>query len=89
MAKSVDKAPEDDTHQAGLSRGDESPKWRLFFDGSSTSEGCDMRLILTSPDGYKTSYDLSFGFQALNDETEYEAMLAGQSLAKELWIDHI
>ena len=37
-------------------------------------------LILTSPGGIDTIYALRFGFQASNNEAEYEAVIAGLNL---------
>ena len=36
-----------------------------------------MGLILTSPDGIDVEYALRFGFQASNNEAEYEAVIVG------------
>ena len=38
-------------------------------------------LILTSPDGIDVEYALRFGFQASNNEAEYEAVIVGLNLA--------
>ena len=40
-----------------------------------------MGLILTSPDGIDVEYALKFGFQASNNEAEYEAVIAELNLA--------
>ena len=36
---------------------------------------------MTSPDGFKVEYALKFGFQASNNEAEYEAIIAELNLA--------
>ena len=41
-------------------------------------------LMLISPEGHKITYALRFGFKASNNEAEYEALLAGLRLAKEM-----
>ena len=56
------------------------PIWRLFVDEAANAQGSGARLILTSPDGIDTEYALRFGFQASNNETEYEAVIAGLNL---------
>ncbi|XP_077215668.1 uncharacterized protein LOC143850295 [Tasmannia lanceolata] len=38
-------------------------------------------LVLTGPDDFTADYALRFGFRASNNEAEYEALLAGMSLA--------
>ena len=53
------------------------PIWRLFVDGATNSEGSGAGLILTSLDGIDVEYALRFGFQAFNNEAEYEVVIAG------------
>ena len=57
------------------------PIWRLSVDGAANSQGSGACLILTSPDGIDVEYVLRFGFQASNNEAEYEAVIAGLNLA--------
>ncbi|VVA40725.1 PREDICTED: rve domain-containing, partial [Prunus dulcis] len=60
------------------------PLWTLFVDGSSNAQGCGAGLVLISPDKVALEYALRFKFQASNNEAEYEALLAGLRLAKEM-----
>ncbi|XP_020412892.1 uncharacterized protein LOC109947359 [Prunus persica] len=60
------------------------PLWTLFVDGSSNAQGCGAGLVLISPDKVALEYALSFKFQASNNEAEYEALLAGLRLVKEM-----
>ncbi|KAI5311704.1 hypothetical protein L3X38_040877 [Prunus dulcis] len=60
------------------------PLWTLFVDGSSNAQGCGAGLVLVSPDKVTLEYALRFNFQASNNEAEYEALLAGLRLAKEM-----
>ena len=53
------------------------PIWRLSVDGAANSQGSSAGLILTSPYGIDVEYALRFGFQASNNEAEYEAVIAG------------
>ncbi|KAI5333905.1 hypothetical protein L3X38_024037 [Prunus dulcis] len=46
--------------------------------------GCGAGLVLVSPDKVALEYALRFNFQASNNEAEYEALLAGLRLAKEM-----
>ncbi|KAI5348967.1 hypothetical protein L3X38_001854 [Prunus dulcis] len=60
------------------------PLWTLFVDGSSNAQGCGAGLVLVSPDKVALEYALRFKFQASNNEAEYEALLGGLRLAKEM-----
>ena len=51
--------------------------WRLSVDGAANSQGSRVGLILTSPEGIDVEYALRFGFQASNNEVEYEAVIVG------------
>ncbi|CAL2260015.1 unnamed protein product [Prunus armeniaca] len=60
------------------------PLWTLYVDGSSNAQGCGAGLVLISPDKVALEYALRFKFHASNNEAEYEALLAGLRLAKEM-----
>ncbi|CAL9018618.1 unnamed protein product, partial [Prunus brigantina] len=51
---------------------------------SSQIHGCGAGLVLISPDKVVLEYALRFKFHASNNEAEYEALLAGLRLAKEM-----
>nr|KAJ0216025.1 hypothetical protein LSAT_V11C300153800 [Lactuca sativa] len=59
-------------------------KWMLYTDGTSSREGSGACLILTSPEGEEVTYALRFDFHTSNNETEYEALLVGLRLAKQM-----
>ncbi|KAI3825920.1 hypothetical protein L1987_07661 [Smallanthus sonchifolius] len=64
--------------------------WKLFTDGASNDEGCGACLILISPEGMELTYALRLNFKSTNNEAEYEALLAGLRIAKEMkiaWIE--
>ncbi|CAL9004777.1 unnamed protein product [Prunus brigantina] len=65
------------------------PTWTLFVDGASNLQGCGAGIVLISSGGVTVEYDLRFRFRASNNEAEYEALLAGLRLAKELGAEHI
>ena len=46
-------------------------------------------LILTSPDGINVEYALRFGFQASNNEADYEDVIAGLNLAHSMEADQL
>ncbi|XP_052197235.1 uncharacterized protein LOC127804415 [Diospyros lotus] len=62
----------------------EGPSWELYVDGSSNDQGAGVGVMLISPEGHRILYTLRFGFRATNNEAEYEALLAGLRLAKEV-----
>ncbi|GJU45475.1 reverse transcriptase domain-containing protein [Tanacetum coccineum] len=54
-----------------------SCEWKLFTDGAASSDGFDGGLMLIDPEGKEYTYALRFGFETINNEAEYEALLAG------------
>ena len=65
------------------------PIWKLSVDGASNAQGSGVGLILTSSEGIDIGYTLRFGFQASNNEAEYEAVIAGLNLAHSLEVDQL
>ena len=65
------------------------PIWRLSVDGAANAQGSGIRLILISPDGIDMEYALRFGFQASNNEAEYEAVIDGLNLAHFMEADQL
>ena len=65
------------------------PIWKLFVDGAANAQGSDAGLILTSPEGIDIEYALRFGFQASNNEAEYEVIIAGLNLAHSMEVDQL
>ncbi|XP_077225666.1 uncharacterized protein LOC143858840 [Tasmannia lanceolata] len=63
---------------------DKQYPWMLFVNGSANSGGSGVGLVLAGPDKFLVEYALKLDFNALNNEAEYEAFLAGLSLALEL-----
>ncbi|XP_064963219.1 uncharacterized protein LOC135611400 [Musa acuminata AAA Group] len=63
--------------------------WILHVDGSSTSSGAGAGLVLSAPDGRSFERSLRFGFHATNNEAEYEALLIGLRLSREMQVDAI
>ncbi|XP_075483781.1 uncharacterized protein LOC142523932 [Primulina tabacum] len=55
--------------------------WVIHVDGSSTSHGSGVGVLLESPQGDKLMYSIKFQFPASNNEAEYEALVAGIKLA--------
>ena len=65
------------------------PIKRLSIDGATNAQGSRAGLILTSLEGIDIKYTLRFGFQASNNETEYEAVIAGLILAHSMEVDQL
>ena len=65
------------------------PIWKLSVDGASNAQGSGAGLILTSLEGIDIEYALRFGFQASNNEAEYEAIIACLNLAHSLEVDQL
>jgi len=61
----------------------------LYMDGSATSGGSGTGLIIVSPTGHVHVYALHFLFKALNNEAEYEALLARMDLCCTLGAEHL
>ncbi|XP_038978249.1 uncharacterized protein LOC120108653, partial [Phoenix dactylifera] len=58
--------------------------WTLHVDGSSNSVGGGAGLILTSPDGVVAEQALRLKFSTSNNVAEYETLITGLKLAREL-----
>ena len=54
----------------------------MFTDGSSCGDGFGAGLVLISPEGAEFTYALRFTFKASNNASEYEALLAGLTIAE-------
>jgi ribonuclease HI len=67
----------------------DSTYWRMNFDGSKMLGGLGAGVVLTSPKGDKLQYVLQMHFCASNNVAEYEALVHGLKLAKEIGIRRI
>ncbi|XP_022895224.1 uncharacterized protein LOC111409403 [Olea europaea var. sylvestris] len=76
------KAPE----MEALMEPAEPSAWKLFVDGSSGEAGTGAGIVLESPEGHLLNCAVRFGFRASNKVAEYEALLAGLRLAKEMQV---
>nr|KYP41525.1 Uncharacterized protein Mb2253c family [Cajanus cajan] len=63
---------------------EEPQVWTLHVDGSSTSEGGGAGIILEGPNQVTLEQSLKFGFKVTNNQAEYEALLTGLRLARDL-----
>jgi ribonuclease HI len=67
----------------------DSTYWRMNFDGSKMRRGLGAGVVFTSPKGDKLLYMLQIHFRASNNVAEYEALVHGLKLAKEIGIRRI
>ena len=58
--------------------------WKLYVDGSAIDNASGAGIILVRPIGHKFYSALRLKFEATNNESEYEALLAGLRMAIEL-----
>ncbi|GKA57224.1 reverse transcriptase domain-containing protein [Tanacetum coccineum] len=63
--------------------------WKLFTDGATSSDGSGAGLMLVNPEGKEYTYALRFEFETTNNEAEYEALIAGLHIAKEMQIQEL
>ena len=56
----------------------------MHVDGSSNQQGSGAGVILEGPNGVTMAQSLHFGFNATCNQAEYEAILVGLRLAKEV-----
>lgn len=54
------------------------------MDGASNINGCGAGVVLEGPDDALLEQSLHFEFKASNNQAEYEALIAGMTLAKEM-----
>ncbi|XP_071714724.1 uncharacterized protein [Rutidosis leptorrhynchoides] len=62
----------------------EAEEWKLF-----SSDGSGAGLMLVNLKGKEFTYALRFEFSTTNNEAEYEALLAGLRIAKEMKIEYL
>ncbi|XP_022846413.1 uncharacterized protein LOC111369168 [Olea europaea var. sylvestris] len=67
----------------------EPPTWNLFVDGLAGDTDSGARVVLINPEGHKLNSTMRFGFKATNNVEEYEALLAGLRLAKEMQVKRL
>ncbi|GJU15690.1 reverse transcriptase domain-containing protein [Tanacetum coccineum] len=81
------KRTEEDSPDTLMAEEEELPEpWIPFIDGSSCTDGFEAGLILKNPEGMEFTYALRFRFDATNNEVEYEALIAGLKIAKQMGV---
>ena len=51
--------------------------WKVHVDGASNAKGSRARIVIITPEGILLEHSFRLGFNASNNEAEYEALLAG------------
>jgi len=64
----------------------EADQWTLNVDGSSNPKGTGGGIVLEGPNDILIKKSIHFAFKTSNNQAEYEAILAGLSLAREVGI---
>jgi ribonuclease HI len=67
----------------------EPEHWVMHFDGSKLLHGSGTGVTLKSPKGDELSYVLQIHFPTTNNIAEYEALLHGLCVTKEISVQHI
>ncbi|GJY46238.1 reverse transcriptase domain-containing protein [Tanacetum coccineum] len=90
LADFIVERPEDDPLATITKAKEELPEpWTLFTDGSSCVDGFGAGLVLTNPEGTEFTNALRFRFDATNNEAEYEALIFGLRIAKQIGIKNL
>jgi ribonuclease HI len=63
--------------------------WLLSVDGSSNLKGSGAGVVLEGPDDILIEQSLRFEFKASNNQAEYEALIAGMTLAQEMGAENL
>ena len=61
-----------------------SVQWKLYVDGARNNYCSGAGIVLETPEGRSLYYALRLEFPSTNNEAEYEALIAGLRIAKEL-----
>jgi ribonuclease HI len=63
--------------------------WKMFFDGASSREGVGAGVVLVSPTQEIISLSYKLEFETTNNVAEYEALVLGLRVAKDMGIEEI
>ena len=67
----------------------EEGEWILHVDGSRNVRGDGVGIVLTSPTGNTASRAVRCNFKATSNESEYEALIVGLTLAHQMGAENI
>jgi len=77
------------TQHCGVVNALENVPWMLFFDGSTCDRGPRVGIMLISPRGKKYEFSLPIIATSTNNQAEYQALIKGLELLKEVHADAI
>jgi ribonuclease HI len=63
--------------------------WKMFFDGASSKEGVGAGVVFVSPTQETITLSYKLEFEATNNVAEYEALVLGLRVAKDMGIEEI
>nr|GEX91592.1 reverse transcriptase domain-containing protein [Tanacetum cinerariifolium] len=90
LADFIVERSEDDFPDTHMEAEEElSDPWTLFTDGSSCVDGFGAGLILKDPEGAEFTYALRFRFEETNNEAEYEALISGLKITKQMGVKNL
>ena len=64
-------------------------QWTLYVDGASSKKGSGAGIVLEGPDNFQVEMTLRFEFRTSNNQAEYEALIAGLLLAREMGVKNV
>ena len=65
------------------------PRWTLHVDGASSSKGSGAEAILKKEGEIIIELSIKFDFPVSNNQVEYEALIAGLKLAKDIGVSRL
>lgn len=65
------------------------PSWNLFLDGASSAKGSGANIILEKEDQVLVVILVRFEFPVSNNQAEYEALIVGLLLAKDIEVKRL
>jgi len=77
------------TQHSGVVDALEIVPWTLFFDGSICDQGTGISIVLISPLGKKYEFSLPIVATSTNNQAEYQALIKGLELLKEVHADAV
>jgi len=64
-------------------------QWTLHVDGSSNKRGSEVGIVLEGPDNVQVEMALRFEFKTSNNQAEYEALITGLLLARDMGVEDV
>lgn len=64
-------------------------RWKLYLHGFTNENGSGVGVMVISPEGHKITVTVRFKFKALNNEAEYEGLIAELRLASNMKVENI